>query len=467
VGETRLGAERGPGREGEHGDRDHGGHEYGGDAIDQALDRRAAALRLGDALHDAREERLAPDLVGAHHEAAAPVEGAADHARPRPLLDGDRLAGEHRFVDRAAPLEHLSVHGHLLAGSHPQAVVGGDAGERDVLLAAVGSQPPRRRGREAEQGADRGAGALAGAQLDHLPEQHERDDPGGGLEVDGHRAAVGAEAVREQARRDRRQRAVQEGCAGAERDQREHVEPPAREGARPAREEGPAAPQDHGRGQPELEPGERARRQALRQGRRREHLAHRQGQDDQGERRAREEAAPEIDELGVVLPVHRGEHRLERHAADRARARPDPHDPRVHRAGETADVGGGGLRGGSGGRDRGRPEEALGVGAEAREAALAAEPMDGAGVLVAKRRVLAHPHAADRVDVLRLAHRPSTPPKREKTSSSSSIFLRRSRALPLSNAVATQVSTWPARISLPTWSRAARAAAIWSSTSTQ
>ena len=47
---------------------DHGGHEPGRDIIGEALDRRAAALRLGDHLHDARQHGLGADLLGTHHE---------------------------------------------------------------------------------------------------------------------------------------------------------------------------------------------------------------------------------------------------------------------------------------------------------------------------------------------------------------------------------------------------------------
>ncbi len=52
VGKRRRRSPDHPGGEGEHGDGDDRGHEPGGHHIGQALDRRAAALRLGD--HDAR-----------------------------------------------------------------------------------------------------------------------------------------------------------------------------------------------------------------------------------------------------------------------------------------------------------------------------------------------------------------------------------------------------------------------------
>ena len=62
-----------------------------------------------------------------------------------------------------------------------------DRGERDRLGLAVASARARRLRREVEQRADGAAGALARAQLEHLAEQDQRDDDGGGLEIDRRR----------------------------------------------------------------------------------------------------------------------------------------------------------------------------------------------------------------------------------------------------------------------------------------
>ncbi len=64
-----------------------------------------------------------------------------------------------------------------------------DGVERDLLVAAVGAHPARGLRREVEQGADRARGLVAGAQLQHLPEQHQHRDHGGRFEVDGDGAA--------------------------------------------------------------------------------------------------------------------------------------------------------------------------------------------------------------------------------------------------------------------------------------
>ena len=55
---------------------------------------------------------------------------------------------------------------------------------RGTSLAAVGPDEPRGLRRQAEEGADRVAGACAGGELEHLAQEHQRDDHGGGLEVD-------------------------------------------------------------------------------------------------------------------------------------------------------------------------------------------------------------------------------------------------------------------------------------------
>ena len=102
VGEARLGPDERPGDEGERRDGEDGGDEPGGHGVGEALDGRAAPLGLGHELDDPREERLLPDLLGAHDEAAGAVERGAGHARPRPLLHRHGLAGDHRLVDAAS-----------------------------------------------------------------------------------------------------------------------------------------------------------------------------------------------------------------------------------------------------------------------------------------------------------------------------------------------------------------------------
>ena len=135
------------------------------------------------------------------------VDRAADHAVARLLVDRDRLAGDHRFVDRAAPSSDDAVDRHLLAGPHAQQVADLDLVRAARPLRGRSRTTPRGLRREPEQLANRRAGAMARAQLEHLPEQHEHGDDDRGVEV-GVDRAVHPEAVGKEARRHGRDHAV-------------------------------------------------------------------------------------------------------------------------------------------------------------------------------------------------------------------------------------------------------------------
>ena len=133
--------------------------------------------------------------------------------------------------------------GTLLAGPHAQPI----AHARPRSSATSSSTPPSReppRGlrREAEQRADRAGGVAARAQLEHLPEQHQRRDDRGGLEIDRHHPRRVRRRGRKKARENRRDDAVGVGNPDAERDQREHVEMAIDERAPSALEERLARP---------------------------------------------------------------------------------------------------------------------------------------------------------------------------------------------------------------------------------
>ena len=74
--------------------------------------------------------------------------------------------------------------------------------ELDLLVGAVVADAARGLRRELEQRLDRARRRLAGAQFQHLAEQHEHGDDGGGLEIDRDRAAMAAEGRREDSGRD-------------------------------------------------------------------------------------------------------------------------------------------------------------------------------------------------------------------------------------------------------------------------
>ena len=107
---------------------------------------------------------------------------AAGHPRTRLLVDGHRLAGHHRLVDGAAPLDDDAVHRNLLAGTNAADIA-------DPHLARAARPALRPRGRRApsparaEQLPDGRARPAARPQLEHLPEQHERRDDDGRVEI--------------------------------------------------------------------------------------------------------------------------------------------------------------------------------------------------------------------------------------------------------------------------------------------
>jgi hypothetical protein len=113
---------------------------------------------------------------------------------PGCLLDRHGLAGHHGLVHRAAAVQHLAVHRHAVAGPHPQAVAHPHLGQGDLLVRAVRAEAAGGLRGEVEQRPDGAAGPLAGAQFEHLPEEHEHGDHRGGLEVDRHRAVHASEA---------------------------------------------------------------------------------------------------------------------------------------------------------------------------------------------------------------------------------------------------------------------------------
>ena len=169
---------------------------------------RPAALGLRDHLHDLREQRLRADPLRPHHERAGAVHGRADHPIARALLDGDRLAADHRLVDGALLLRRRRRRPGPSRRDERAADRRADRVERHVLVGSVVADAARGLRREAQERPDRGAGLAARAQLQHLSEQHERDDGGRGLEVDADTAVGAAKRGRKQSRA----RASRPGC---------------------------------------------------------------------------------------------------------------------------------------------------------------------------------------------------------------------------------------------------------------
>ena len=285
IGEPRLGPEDGPDDEGQGRDRQDDRHEVGRDDVGQALDRGAGPLGLAHHPHDLGEHRLGAHPLGPHDEAPGAVDRAADEGRPGRLRDGDRLAGDHRLVDGARAFEDHAVGRDLLARPDAEPVADLDQVEGDVLFAPVVAESAGHLGGEAQERLDGARRPAPGLQFEHLAEQDEGRDDRRRLEVDGHHAAVPAERGRDEAGEEGRHDAVAVGDPRPEGDEREHVEASVHDRGPAALEERPAAPEDDGRREGELDPERDVRRHEMPHGR--DHLAHREDEDRERQDEAR------------------------------------------------------------------------------------------------------------------------------------------------------------------------------------
>ena len=140
------------------------------------------------------------------------------------LAAGIELAGDHGLVHGPLALQHFAIDGHAVAGPNPKTVADLNQLQRDFLVLAVGFQAARRLGSQFQQGADRAASLLAGAQFEHLAQQHKNGDHRRGLEISGDRTAHAVKSGWEQAGRKGRKEAVNISRTRAQGDQAEHVQ---------------------------------------------------------------------------------------------------------------------------------------------------------------------------------------------------------------------------------------------------
>ena len=104
----------------------------------------------------------------------APVSSA-----PAALLDRQRLAGQHRLIDRRAARDHDPVDRHLVARAHEEHVAAAHIVDRDQTLGrvrVVGVEQARLRRTELRELADRAAGAAARLGLAPARDQQRGDD---------------------------------------------------------------------------------------------------------------------------------------------------------------------------------------------------------------------------------------------------------------------------------------------------
>ena len=270
---------------------EHGRNEIARHCVRHALNWRSAPLRLADHCYDAREHRVRADLVGAHDQRAGAVHRPSDELVAGFLGGGHRLAGDHGLVHGALALKHFAIDRHAVAGPHAETIADLNQFKRHFLVLAASLQAVRCFGRQFEQGADRAAGLLAGAQFQHLAQQYENGDHGGGFEINRDRAAHPAKSGGKHFRRKGRKEAIEVSGARPEGDQAEHVQAAVHDRRPGAFEEWPPRPQDDRRRQGELNPDGNAWRDEIMQAKSGNVAAHFQDEDRQGQRRARSRTA--------------------------------------------------------------------------------------------------------------------------------------------------------------------------------
>jgi len=170
-------------------------------------------------LDDLGQQGVAADALGSHGESAGGVQGGAGHPVPGRFLCRKRFPGDHRLVDGAMALDHDPVDRHLLAGADAQAITDKHLVERDIGFVAAVANEVGASWRKIQQRADRVARLRAGAQFQDLAEQHQSDDHGGSLEINGNLAFRCAKRRREDAGDQRCDATVEIGDPSTERDQ--------------------------------------------------------------------------------------------------------------------------------------------------------------------------------------------------------------------------------------------------------
>ena len=166
-------------------------------------------------MHNAGQQGIGADLVRAEDEPAGAVDGAAGHAVAGFLFHRQRLAGDHGFIHGGGARLDNPVHRHARAGPDAQPVAGLHRGEGNLRLSGTVEADGGGRG-EVEQRLDRARSAGAGAEFQHLADQHEHDDDGGRLEIEIHPAGA-LHAGGKQPGQKKRDKAVEPRSTDAER----------------------------------------------------------------------------------------------------------------------------------------------------------------------------------------------------------------------------------------------------------
>ena len=220
---ARFGAEEGPAQEGEDGRRHYCRNEIDGNLVRQALQRRSAALRLADQLHNLCQHSVWAYSFRFHDQAAAGVQRSTCDLVARGLFDRHGFARHHRFIDGACAFPYRPVDRYALTWADAESVSALHLPERHVFFRSIGAEQMGQLRREIEQRANCAACTLPGAQFQHLAQENQSSDHRGRFEINGRSARHTAKRSREDLREKSGRDAVDIRGARAESNQREHV----------------------------------------------------------------------------------------------------------------------------------------------------------------------------------------------------------------------------------------------------
>ena len=158
-------------------------NEDAGDAIRELLHRRHGALGFADDANDTRERRARSDAGRANEQQTVAVDRARAHDRAGFHLLRDRLAGQHRDVDRAAPLAHETVDRNAFACGHDDRILDDDTVDWDGRVGPVAAPHACGLRLQPEQCPNRGVATAAREHLEIFTERDQRDDRACGLVV--------------------------------------------------------------------------------------------------------------------------------------------------------------------------------------------------------------------------------------------------------------------------------------------
>ena len=214
-----------PHRRRDDGNRDDHGDKHAAHLVGKLGDGRFGAGGLVHETYDLGERRIVADLRRAHLEVAGFVDRCADDGVTHLFLDGNALARQRGFIDCGRALEHHTVDRNALARPDDEHLTGLHLGSGNDALCAV-ALDGRGLGCKIHELCDRIGGFALGARFHGLAHGDERQDRAGGLKVQLHHIGMHRVHVHlSEADADAIDGidAVQNGGAGAKRDERIHV----------------------------------------------------------------------------------------------------------------------------------------------------------------------------------------------------------------------------------------------------